>query len=298
LGKAISRLELLHINLIGAGAALLLSVILFFALIRPKQEATTAMKADVASVEGSGGTAVAVQGKQTDLANAKKQAVETNEDWMVNSRLYMPGVPYGTTDQILATYENWLIKVPAKWGTWLTSWYDAQRADGITRNPGVEFAIPSYSTDPNTLTQLTDLTFPPGGKGWNVSLTAKTFDDAMRHLMRFNGMRRHGMPVIDNVSLTGQSPNLQLSYTLNIYVIPGSVPPAPDPMLGGALASSSGGGGGGGAPGPAGMNAFGGPGGTPFGGGGPPGPGGQPIGGFGGPGPSARGKNSAAGMMK
>ncbi|MDE2126697.1 MAG: hypothetical protein KGJ62_08910 [Armatimonadetes bacterium] len=285
MGKSISRLELLHINLIGAGAALLLTLILFFALIRPKQEATTAMRADVASVEGSGGTAAAVQSKQSDLANTKKQAVQTNADWQVSSRLLMPGVPYGTTDQILATYENWLIKVPAQWGTWLTSWYDAQRADGITRNPGVEFAIPSYSTDPNTLATLTDLTFPPGGKGWNVSLTAKTFDDAMRHLMRFNGMRRHGMPVIDNVSLTGQSPNLQLSYTLNIYVIPGSVPPAPDPMLGGALASSSGGGGG--APGP---------GGSPFGNGGPPGPGGQPLSGFGGPG--GRGKNSSAGMMK
>ena len=76
-----------------------------------------------------------------------------------------------------------------------------------------------------------------------MNIQARSFDAAMAHLRRFNDMSRHGMPVIDNVSLAGQSPNLQMTYTLALYIIPAHAPPPSDPFLtqpgGGAGASTA-----------------------------------------------------------
>ena len=71
-------------------------------------------------------------------------------------------------------------------------------------------------------------------------------------------MRGFGMPVVDNVELQGQSPDLTMTYDMALYIIPPANPPAPDPVIGA--------GGGGGAPA---QTGFGGPGsgGRPGGGG-------------------------------
>ncbi len=226
--KATSRLTALHIHLIGAITALVCALILFFVLIKPKMDETKVVTDSAASIEGSGGTASAVSQHKNDLVKAQATAVATNRNWLINDIKYMPGINFN--GDLLDTYENKLIRIPALWGQWVAAWYDSQRNLGISRFPGVEFPVEAFPADPNSISQLSSLRFPRSGF-WNVGVEAKSFDQAMAHLRRFNNMQKHGMPVIDNVALSGQSPNLSMTYTLALYVIPSAEPPAADPTI-------------------------------------------------------------------
>jgi hypothetical protein len=258
------KLTTLHINLIGVGTALVLALILFFVLIKPRNEQVETDRSALESTRSAGGTQQAVAGKQRELEETKQLVAQTQADWAINEAKYMPrNIRFGTTERLLSTYINEVIEWPTYFGGRLAAWYDAQRP-AVSRLPGVEFPIPSFPTDPNAISQLQYIKFPQDR--WQVQLEAKDFDSAMNHLERFNGMRQMGMPVIDSVALQGTSPNLYLTYTLALYIIPREAPPATDPRLTGTPGAAGGAGGGaaGGAPG--------GFGGAPMGpGGGPPG---------------------------
>jgi hypothetical protein len=257
-----SKLTALHINLIGVGTALVLSLILYFVLIKPRNEEVQTTKTTTEGIRSSGGTQAAVDGKKRDLAAKIVEVKQTQEAWAVNEEKYMPRIGFGTTDMLLPTYENKLISLPTYFGERLTAWYEAQRDERVSRLPGVEFPIESFPTDPNAISSLTSLKFPMRDK-WQVQMEAKDFDAAMAHLSRFNNLRGLGMPVVNNVALQGTSPNLLLSYDLALYIIPRQPPPPSDPRLTGAANAAGAGAGGGG-----------------FGGGARPGFGGSPGGGM------------------
>ncbi len=128
--------------------------------------------------------------------------------------------------------------LPAIWGQWIAGWYRSQAPSIATLTA---FPIESFSTDPNDVANMRAISFPQA-KPWDVEVVAKNFDAAMNHLRKFNGIRKHGMAVVDKVAISGQSPELHVRYSLQLYVIPPSVPPAADPKISGA-------GGGGAAPG-------------------------------------------------
>ena len=294
MGNALSRLTLLQINLIGAITALVLAAILFFVVIKPKQDQVKDVAAQAASTEDSGGTQDKVNGKKKDLKTAQADAKKTQADWNVNSVRYMPSLPL--SGDVLESYEFKALdpkkqrlgikEVPVLFGTWVTAWYDAQKKDGIDRQ-GTEFPIGPIVTTPNDVATLDHLTFPADNKTWPVTVSAKSFNLAMAHLRRFNSMMQHGMPVVDNVTLAGQSPNLQMSYDLALYVIPPVAPGVADPTISatggasaGAATSGYGGFGGGGYPGAGGSGyPSGPPGGYPGAGGRPGGIPGSPAGG-------------------
>lgn len=241
------KLTALHINLIGAGAALVLALILFFVLIKPKNEEVEKTKGEVTSTQSSGGTPDQVKGQERELADTKLKVAKTQADWAVNEAQYMPNIiTFGTTPDLLHTYEHRVITWPEIFGTKLASWYDAQRDEGVARLPGVEFPIDSFPTDPNAISQLTYLKFPRDR--WQVQMEAKNFDAAMAHLAKFNSMHQLGMPVINNVALQGTSPSLIMTYDLALYIIPRQPPPQGDPRLSGQ-AGAGGAQGGGGSPG-------------------------------------------------
>jgi hypothetical protein len=250
------KLTILQINIIGIVIALVIVLILWVGLVRPKQEATQSTRTQIASVESSGGTEQQVMQHQQDAKKAQAEAKRVDQQWHINSARYMPPLPYRTgesPDKLISIYENVPVgsdyrgfkDLPTVWGKWITAWYDTQRKDGVSRTPGTEFPIPAFSTDPNAISGIQNLTFPAPGKPWPVALECKSFGAAMRHLSRFNDMERHGMPVINNVALAGQSPNLMLTYDLQLYIIPGSTPPPADPRLGGTTGNNVGGGAGG-----------------------------------------------------
>jgi hypothetical protein len=247
----LAKLTTLHITIIGVVMTLIMSLLLFFLLIKPKKEDIEASHSATDAAQTAGGTPEKVAGHKKDLAKAKQETKVITAAWDINERRYMPKIEFSqrqkSTNLINMYAFNGLYSdgklygirdVPTVWGTKVKTWYDAHEREGIRRAPGQDFPIDSFSTDPNDISKLTSITFPQS-KPWHVSVVAKTFDAAMLHMRRFNTMRGFGMPVVDGVALSGQSPNLAMVYDMALYVIPPAAPPAPDPVIGG---------GGGGAP--------------------------------------------------
>jgi hypothetical protein len=260
-----SKLTLLHINIIGIVSTLLFALIFFFVLVKPKQDDVATTNASYQSTVSAHGTSEDVAKHKKDLEKTKKDAAQTEVEWTKQASYYMPKLPYTATSDPLQVYfftpvgnQKFGIRdLPTVYGRWLTAWYDAQRDSGIARMPGTEFPIDAFSTDPNAISSITNhLTFPKDGSPWVVNLDCKSFDDAMAHLRRFNTMQWHGMPVVNNVALSGQSPHLNLAYTLALYIIPANPAPPADPRLGSKVS-------GGGAGGAGMMGMPGGPGGYP-----------------------------------
>jgi uncharacterized membrane protein YgcG len=252
MGTAMNRLLWWHWLLIGIGASLILFLILLFAVVKPKLDTAASVQGEAANIEQAGGTPEAVDQKKRELKTAQAETVRINQAWKVESSAYMPPIDFHPDP--LPSYEgvqnigvyringkSYGVKdLPAVWGRWITYWYASQWRDGIV--PLTGFPIESFSADPNDVSTLKSISFPQT-KPWDVEVVAKSFDAAMNHLRRFNGLQRHGMPVVDKVALNGQSPDLHMRYTLQLYVIPPSAPPAPDPKISGSGGSTGGGGG-------------------------------------------------------
>jgi hypothetical protein len=269
-----SRLTLLHINIIGIVTTLLVALILFFVLVKPKQDEVANTNSQTSAAIAAHGTTADVEKHKKDLTQAKADAVKTDALWKVQSVYYMPNLPFDNKSDVLKSYffpqvgkgQYGFRDLPTVYGRWITAWYDAQRNSGVSRVPGTEFPIDSFPADPNAIAKIDHLTFPADGKPWTVTVQCKNFDDGMAHLRKFNTMQHHGMPVINNVSVTGQSPELLLTYQLALYIIPATAPPAAEPFLGTGQAATTGGypgmmGGMGGPGGPGMMGGMGGPGG-------------------------------------
>jgi len=253
MSTAMNRLLWWHWLLIGAGASLILFLILYFAVIRPKNIETTSVRSDAESIETTqGGTPASVAAKKTELKKAKEDTARIQQAWAVESAVYMPTIEFDKDP--LRAYEavqrtgvyringkTYGVKdLPTLWGKWITYWYASQIRDGII--PASSFPIEAFSPDPNDVSNLTSISFPQT-KPWDVEVIAKNFDAAMNHLRKFNGIKKHGMPVVDKVAISGQSPALRLRYALQMYVIPPTPPPAKDPKIN--PTGSTGGGGGG-----------------------------------------------------
>lgn len=243
-----SKLTLMHIHIIGIVSVLIITAILYFAMTKPKGEEIETVSTEAKGIEDNGGTEERVAEQQTKLKNTQKTAEDTRRKWAVNEDKYMNNptdIQFGKTEELPMTYYTYIATLPQKFGTWVAAWYDSQRDRGVSRLPGVEFPIAAFSSDPNAIANIQDATtkrkslrFPQQG-AWPVDLECKTFDAAMEHLSKFNRMEKHGMPVIDGVALSGQSPNLIMSYNLTMYVIPKPDVPAPDVRItpGGAAAA-------------------------------------------------------------
>ena len=247
-----AKLTSLHISLIGFGAALVLALILFFALIKPKREEIDTSLAATTAAENAGGTQEKVTAHQKDLVKAKKETTIITAAWAINESRYMPKVAFTQQQKSASLIHLYAFNglysdgklhgirdLPTVWGLKVKRWYDAHFREGVSRDLGQDFPIDSFSTDPNDISKMNSITFPQT-KPWHVTVVAKTFDAAMLHLRRFNSMRGFGMPVVDAVALEGQSPNLNMSYDLALYVIPPSAPPAMDPVIGGGAAAPAG----------------------------------------------------------
>jgi len=231
----LSKLNKWHILGIGVGVAFVLGIILFFALINPLRNRINDTNSQIASVEQNGGTQEQVAQAKRLLETTQKQAVQAQESWQINQARYMPALPFhknDTSNDLIAIYAlRGFDRIPQEWGRWLQHWYDSQMNEGVTLL--TVFQIPAFPTDPNAITNYSKgITLPEPGKSWTVTVMCKSFQAAMEHLKRINTeMLGHGMPVVDNVSLKGQSPALMLTYSLTLYIIPNYPPPAPDTRL-------------------------------------------------------------------
>ena len=225
------KISKLHISLIGGGAALVLALILYFAMIRPANEKIRIARNAIDTAESAGGTDMKIRQNKKAYEDDVRNSQEVQAMWSVSDRRYMPDIPLNNPD-LLASYEYSLKDLPTRYGKWITAWYDLQARMGIRRQPGTDFALPAFVKMPNDISTLDHITLPDqSGKPWNVAVEAKSFDAGMMHLRKFLTMTGHGVPVIDNVALAGHSPQLSMTYNLAMYIIPRVKPTPADPII-------------------------------------------------------------------
>src|SRR5260221_14778313 len=94
MSTTMNRLLWWHWLLIGFGASLVLLLILYFAMIRPKTLETAQIQQEADGIESSGGTPDKVATKDRELKNAKADTIRINDDWKVQSAVYMPPIDF------------------------------------------------------------------------------------------------------------------------------------------------------------------------------------------------------------
>ncbi len=252
-----SRLTILHINIIGAVVILIVGVALYYTIITSAQDEVKKQQ-DAFNV---------VQGRADKLPTAKKNLqmaqmdkVVVDRDYGIYQAEYMPLMHYTgdrVKDMIRNFWPNNGHSWPERFITGVRAHMAAERkANGVLwLNPAV-LTIPSYGPDPNAIDmgEHGTLTFGP----YQMQVLGRNYDSLMRHIQDWNKIRGMGVPTIEQVRLDGNSPLLVVSYTVRFTLIMHEPIPKTDPKVGGGNGNGNGNGGGqggGGNRGPAGGNS-------------------------------------------
>src|ERR1051325_3725842 len=86
-----SKLTLLHINIIGVVMALIIAGVLWFTVISGAQEE---IKTNQGKFDGVKGRADKLKGAETDLKKAEKEKIDTDIVWAKSDRYYMTNIGY------------------------------------------------------------------------------------------------------------------------------------------------------------------------------------------------------------
>jgi uncharacterized membrane protein YgcG len=277
-----SRLTLLHINIIGVVVALIVGAALYFTLITGAQEAKDTAQKEYESVKA---VADKLMQSRTALAKAKQDEKVANEQWLVSDRVYMPVMGYTQdrmTNMIRVFWPNRGRSWPERFRRTINNYMNRERRlRGIVwENPGVLVMGP-YGPDPNTIS--------PDGSGvglegphhytYQMRVRGRDLRSLLAHVRNWPSISQAGVPVVNGFTVSGNSPNLVADYTITFTVIVKDTVPPANNRLGGSQAGGGGGGGFGGGFGRGGGDLGGGigPGGGPApgmmrgpGGGGPP----------------------------
>jgi hypothetical protein len=238
---------------------------LFFGLIKPSMDETAKQEAFRDQREQEAAKMPAEKTREKKVAKSK---LDAEADWATYDRSLMPRI--NMSDLWGATQQLWTEQIQ-RLGPSVDKFVSADKSVTIVEK---NFSLPPPPEDPNQVNKPQPYIFALG----SVRVRG-TFPNIMRHVRRWNNFNR--LVMIDGLSLTGQSPQLEASYTVTAYIFAQNTEkPGPAfPWAGGSGAGGMMGGGGmpggGGAPG----GAMGG-----YGGGGAPG---GAMGGYGGGGGSA-----------
>jgi hypothetical protein len=295
-----SRLTLLHINIIGVVVAIIVAAGLYFTLITgaqdQKQQAETAYK-------GVKDRADKLDTAKKNLKKALADEKQAQAQYVVYERQYMPVLGY-TNDRMSTMMrvfwpnngKSW----PERFRRTVINWMNSEkRRNGVTwLNPNL-LVLPSYGPDPNSIDagRQGEKLGPVLHYDYPMQVMGKNVASLMSHVRNWPNISNAGMPVVTGLTISGNSPNLTASYNITFTVIVHEPIPPIDPRVGGS--SGSGGGGGGGFGG--GNGRFGGGGGGMMSGGmsgAPAGAGSADMGGGMGSGGGGKFQPGAAGMTK
>jgi hypothetical protein len=259
-----SRLTLLHINIIGVVVALIVAGGLYFTMITGAIDERTKAQASYQGVEDR---ANKFDTNKRDLASATAEKAKAEAEYKVYEAQYMPRIGYTAdrmTTMMRVFWPNNGKSWPERFRRTLFAYMNAERkrTGVVWLNPEVVTLGP-YGPDPNAIQLGPVLTYT-----YPMQVRARSMAAINAHLRNWPTIRNAGTPVVSGLTVAGNSPNLTANYTLQLTIIVHEPMPPTDPKVGG---SASGGGGG-------------------FGGGGPMGRGG------GGPGLGVSGFGSGGGM--
>ncbi|MGC4045151.1 MAG: hypothetical protein QM758_15275 [Armatimonas sp.] len=258
--------------------SLMLAAGVFFGLVKPSMEEFDKQKAFKEQRETVANQLTSEQNRKKKVEQDKKDA-ELN--WAKFDRSLMPRI--NMTDLWGATQQLWREQIN-NLGPNVDKFLMADKSVTIVEK---SLSIAAPPEDPNQVNKPQPFIYTLG----NVRVRG-TFPAIMRHVRRWNNFNR--LIMVDGLSLAGQSPQLEATYTLTAYIFAqGTDKPGPafpwaggggaGGMMGGGGAAAMGMGGSGGAP----IGSGGGYGGPAAGGG--PTAGGAPIGSGGGYGSAADG---------
>lgn len=236
----LSKIKQLHIWIIGTVLIIIAEAVILYMMWKPQnlKFAAAITRYDAASDLG---TPEAKAAADLELVAAKKSVVVALADLDGVMSRRMPVLDFTLRD--VGMIAMWYEQI-TKMGPILESFAN----DKNVRVSPVSFSLPAPPSSPNDgLFDSEVLNFPLG------TITAQgDFKSLMNHVRRWSNCKR--LVLVEGVSLTGNSPNLTVSYSIQCYVYPTATGGPQNPMWG----ASSGGGGGAGAG--AGMPGMGGPG--------------------------------------
>ena len=238
-----SRLTMLHINIIGAVAALIVAGGLYFFLIPPAQkEAQDAQT----SYEGVQKRADQYPVAESALKKAKADQASATRNYAVYEDQYMPIIGYKKDALHTMMEQFWPDpKRPGKtWPERLRKTISKHMAKQFARNrvlwlnPEVT-AMEPFGPDPNTIDFAGPLHYT-----YSMQVHAPSVAAVKKHLAEWPQVRMAGVPTVANLQIQGNSPNLIATYDLVLTIIVHEPVPPGDPKVGGGGSGGSGGGGG------------------------------------------------------
>lgn len=239
--RARVRLTIPQIAIIGSVLTVLAAVGIFFGLIRPLQDRMTAANAKYESNEVNALRRPQVEEQRR--AAQREVATAQREFARYEARYMKPSIDL--TNPLIAVQQRWEEQTN-RLGPMTLRFLRADRSVRIAQQA---ITVPAPPSDPNAATESL-ITLPLG----NVSVIG-SFRNVLNHAERWNRFTR--LVLVDNLTLTGNSPFLTAQYSLTCYIFTRGTPQGPPvPSVG-----EAGGGGGG-------FGGFGDGGGYPGGGGG------------------------------
>jgi hypothetical protein len=271
-----SRLTVLHINLIGVVVAAIVAAGLYFTLIPGANDAIAKAEASRKTVVDKAATLPVAK---ANLAKAQKDKADAERVYAVGQKQYFPLIGFTGNrmeDMIRLFWSHNGKSWPERFIRTVKQYMASQaKTNGIVwENPGV-LQLGPFGPNPNTI----DIAMPGEGMGekgylhytFPMTVRARSLDSLMRHIQQWPIIRGAGVPVVEGLTIAGNTPNLIASYSLTLTIIVDQeTPPPADNRVSGQAGGAGGGmmGGPGGMPGmmggPGGMpGMMGGPGGMP-----------------------------------
>ncbi|MEN6372043.1 MAG: hypothetical protein ABFD64_08525 [Armatimonadota bacterium] len=225
-----SKLRRIHIIIIGVVVCLLVGAGLYFLVVDKAVKARDAALVERDGVLGAGGTEANCNDKFKELQDANLKVLEATAKYEKTMRARMPNISLDDTRTGM-----------------LALWHEQSEVLGplllnhIRSSKGIHLLssiqIPNPTANPNDLQNFADS--PIRIDIGKVSVSGD-FKSIMNHLRSWSKLNR--LVLIDQPSLTGESPNLVCEYTLSVFLYP-MTPPGP-PIDIAPPANSSGGTGG------------------------------------------------------
>jgi hypothetical protein len=210
-----------QVYIIGAVLTVITAVAIYFALMKPAEEAYAAADQRFQTADA---TALKMPQAQADRKKAEQEVARAESLWRRYDRQYMPNIDISNLlvawQQV--TRENVNVLQP-KLERFL-------RADRKVQVVTSSLTVPPPPADPNMVNRKA-FVYDLG----SVSV-AGTFNDVLNHVERWNKFDR--LVLADNLTLAGNSPRLLGTYTLRIFELthgetPGAAIPVAQPANGG-----------------------------------------------------------------
>ncbi|MEN6520159.1 MAG: hypothetical protein ABFD46_03280 [Armatimonadota bacterium] len=209
-----SKLRRIHIVIIGVVVCLLVGAGLYFLVIDKAVKARDAALAERDSVINAGGTELNCNNMFKSLQDANAKVLEKTAEYEKTMRARMPNISLDDTRTGM-----------------LALWHEQSEVLGplllnhIRSSKGIQLMssiqIPAPTVNPNDLQSYADS--PIRIDVGKVSVSGN-FKSIMNHLRSWNKLNR--LVLVDQPSLTGESPNLVCEYTLSVFLYP-MTPPGP-----------------------------------------------------------------------